>query len=293
MKQTFTYLSLAAGLLLAGCVVQKTENQPVELTFNPVISADTRVDEAVPFPQNRSFNIWAIDSKGKLFLDDMPVANTFGTWNSGENWPDSQLSFIAYWPQDLAPEFSISGGMTIRDFRCVPSVETDILVAECDAEKDNDSAVSLPFEHLLSRVDFRLANSLPEGVETVLKKIEFLGFANVGSWNADGNRTWSVAAADNNYIVYDSAEGMSPEREAKYIGNDFYTIPQPCNSRIRITFDMRLVGESWITDQEMETEAITTVWESGKQYTYTLTIRDQKLSCTTGISNWNNRNSNL
>lgn len=279
--------------MLAGCVAQKTEKQPVELTFNPVISADTRVDEAVPFPQNRSFNIWAIDSKGKLFLDDMPVANTFGTWNSGENWPESELSFIAYWPQDLAPEFSISGGMVVKDFKTPTAKYVDILVAECEAAKDNDSAVSLPFEHILSRMDFRIANSLPEDVEIRVKRVEFLDFATVGSWNVDGKRDWTVGAADFDLVVFESEEGLAPERDAQYIGDDFYTIPQSLKAKIRVTFDMKLVDGDWISGQEMETADITTVWEPGKQYTYTLTVREGKLSCTTGISNWNNRNDNL
>ena len=115
--------------------------------------------------------------------------------------------------------------------------------------------------------------------------------------NADGfNLELSPQAAEN-------AAGITRTTFYKYLrlleihgylvwhhsnGYDFYTIPQLCQADIVVSFKVKVGTGGWIPDT-MTVGALKTDWQSGKQYTYTLTLTDTRLTYTTGISNWNNR----
>lgn len=282
---------LAAGLMTTGCVAgMRTDKIPVNIGFRPVIGHDTRAEESVPFPEDRQFRIWATDTRtGATVLNDEAIAHTADGWLASRIWPETELSFTAYWPTDLAPEYKAGEGIVIRSYEATAN-GIDLLLARNTAEYEADSLVVLNFDHILSRVDFRVKHSLQSGIDVIIRKIELKGFALSGDYGIPTAGSWTVSDASGSHIVYEDTDGNGwpLTGDATYIGEDFYTVPQLCEAEIIMTCDVRVGNGGWIPDV-LTAGPLRTDWESGKQYTYTLNMTDTRLTYTTGISNWNNR----
>ncbi len=292
MKRSFISGCLAAAaLLLSGCVGGlQTQRIPVNIGFDPVIGHDTRAEESVPFPEDRTFNVWAVnESNGSLYLDDETVSHSSGGWLASRKWPLAELTFEAYSPSDLTPTFSRNKGLTISDFDCSEG-DVDILIAQADnADMDIDSLVTITFEHVLSRVEFRMLHSLSSEMSVKVKKIELIGFASKGTYNSRNDHPWDIGESDFSYVVFEDEAGLVITSEPIYLGSDFYTIPQRCTAQVEVSFEVKYGNASWIPQVET-IDAINTSWEPSTHYTYTLNLTETKLTHTTGISTWSNRN---
>lgn len=282
---------LAVGLMAGGCVAgMRTEKIPMNIGFRPVIGHDTRAEESVPFPENRSFHVWATDTRnGDTILDNEKISHTAGGWLASRAWPETELSFTAYWPEDLAPEYKAGHGLVIRNYNAIEKNE-DLLVARNACDYEVDSLVVLNFDHILSKVDLRVKHSLQDNIEVIIRKIEIVGFAFAGDYGTVNSGEWIKGDATDTYTVYEDPDGNGwpLTKDATYIGEAFYTIPQLCKAEIVMDCDVRVGNGAWIPDH-LTTGKLSTGWESGKMYTYTLNMTDTNLTYTTGISNWNNR----
>lgn len=280
----------AATMLLSGCMKQQATWVPVTVAFEPMIGHDTRAIESVPFPQENSFKVWAVkDSNSELFIDGEQISYNGSSWESSQIWPFDVLNFEAFWPTDLPMEFSPSDGLQLRDFDCSEG-NVDILVARASEDMGNDGVTTLRFDHILSRVDFRMLHSLSEGMSVRLKKVTMVGFASKGDYNTKIQHSWSTSSKDFSYVVYDAGETDGIEIEAgiaKYISQEFYVIPQACTAAIEIAYEIRYGVSNWVPQTET-IKTVETYWEPSKHYTYTLNLRMDKLTHTTGISSWTN-----
>ena len=277
-------------MLLAGCVGGLNVNRmPVNIGFDPVIGHDTRVEESVPFPQDRTFNVWAVkESNGDIYLDDEMVAYTGQGWLASKTWPQTGLSFEVYSPSSLNVEFTNDRGLTIKDFDCSKG-EVDILIAKTGiTDIDADSLVTLTFEHVLSRVEFRMIQSLAQDMHVRVKKIEMTGFASKGTYNSRDDQAWKAGAKDYSYVAFENQDGVDVTSDPVYVGSDFYAIPQLCNAKVAVTFDVKFGDAGWI-EQISEIKDLDTRWKPSTHYTYTLNLTMDKLTYTTGISTWSNR----
>ena len=282
---------VASLMLLSGCVKQETTRASGYIAFKPLIGHDTRAVESVPFPQDQSFKVWALNqTTGQSHIAGETISHSSDGWVSEQLWPLDMMYFEAYWPTDLPMEFSPSEGLQLRGFDC-SSADVDILVAKAADNNGEDDVVLLPFDHILSRVEFRMMHSLSEGMSVRLKKISMIGFASRGDYNTRISGGWVTAEDDFTYVVYDAGETDGIEihgGDAQYIGEEFYVIPQPCIAALEVTYDVRYGVANWIPQTET-IESLKTHWEPGKHYTYTVNLRMDKLTHTTGISSWNNR----
>jgi hypothetical protein len=294
MKRIFRIGTLVLAVVsMASCVLGiETNKIPVNIGFMPVIGHDTRADieESIPFPEDRDFRVWATNSyDGSMVLNNESISYTSEGWLASQMWPEAELSFTAYWPTDLNPEFDRESGVIIRGFNTNED-KRDLLVARTKAEYDADSLVTLGFDHLLSRIDFRVMHSLEDGIEVVIEKIEMVGYGFTGDYNTHGDGKWRVDSQKDSHVIYDAAggEGWNLTKNAEYIGDDFYAIPQLCLADVVVDCRVRVGNGGWVPDQ-LSVGNLRTDWQSGKQYTYTLNLTDTRLVYTTGISNWNNR----
>lgn len=291
MNRTLTTGFLALTFLVTGCVGIETQRIPVKIGFTPVIGNDTRADESVPFPQDRSFRVWAVDESNKdIYLNDEVISYTSEGWLASRLWPENQLTFSACFPTDLDVDFSESNGISLSGFDCTKG-DVDILIAKEDnADMDSDNLVPLRFDHILSRVEFRMMESLSDLMTVKMSKIEMKGFALVGDYNTEIKDEWSVSDITRSYVVFESEdpEGVELTEEPVYFGKDFYVIPQTCRARVEVTCKVKYGSAEWIPQVEV-IKSLDTRWEPNTHYTYTLNLTDAKLAHTTGISNWNNR----
>ena len=282
---------LVCALLLTGCVGLNTNKLPSYIGFRPVIGHDTRAtEESVPFPEDRSFKVWAQESRmGSLYLDNETISYN-GGWLASKIWQDDELRFEACWPTDLPVEFSKSNGLQIKNFDCSGG-DVDILMAQARSDNEIDTLITLRFDHILSRVEFRMLHSLSDNMAVRLKKIELKGIASKGDFNTRHSGQWSLGDPNFTYVVYDAGEGDGvtiPAGKAQYIGEDFYVIPQVSMAQLDVSYEVRYEGANWIPQTET-IKSLDTQWEPSKHYTHTLNLRMDKLVQTTGISSWNNR----
>jgi hypothetical protein len=247
--------------------------------------------ESVPFPQDRDYKVWGVNqTTGEKYIDGETISYTSDGWRSSKVWPLDPMYFEAYWPTDLPMEFTPANGLQLKGFDCSGG-DVDILVARAYDDNSGDDVVILNFDHILSRVEFRMMHSLPEDMSVRLKNISIVGFASRGDYNTKNHRNWDVSDKDFTYIVYDSgdADGIDiMAGEAQYIGEEFYVIPQPCYAALEITYEVRFGEASWVPQTD-KIESLKTHWEPSKHYTYTLNLKMDKLTVTTGISSWSNR----
>lgn len=275
--------------ILVSCISRNDTKQTVQIGFRPVIGYDTRVDESVPFPEDRTFNVWAqVDRDGSMYMDNETIAYNAG-WKSNKIWLEEGIAFQAYWPLDIPVSYSKSEGIQINGFDCT-SGDVDILVARAHSDASVDGLLVLPFDHLLSRIEFRMRHSLSEEMSVRVKKITISELAQVGDYNTKASREWvSDDYKKTTRVVFESEEGVDiPADDAVYVGDDFFAIPQASAPTLEVVYDVRFGTAEWI-EQTSQIEKIDTQWEPSKHYTYTLNLRMDKMVYTTGISSWNNR----
>ena len=288
----FTCLVLMLAMLLTGCVGGlRTSKVPVNIGFHPVIGHDTRsTSESVPFPEDESFKIYAAkSSNGSLYITDEQISYEQDGWRASSIWPETELHFEAYWPTDLNHEYSKSEGIQIRNFNTKEDPRS-ILLATAESDHEIDTLVTLRFDYILSRIEFRMLHSLSEDMAVRVKKIQMLGFALSGDYNTKHSRAWATSSRSDSYTVFEAADQLVdiPAGKPIYIGSDFFGIPQTCTAKVQVDYEVRFGEAEWIPQTEY-IESLDTEWEPSKHYTYTLNLRMDKLTHTTGISSWNNR----
>lgn len=233
--------------------------------------------------------MWAqMDRNGSLYMDDETISYNDG-WTSNKIWLEEGIAFEAYWPKDIPVSFSKSEGIQINGFDCTAG-DVDILVARAHSDACVDGLLVLPFDHLLSRIEFRMRHSLSEEMSVRVKKITISELAQVGDYNTKASREWvSDDYKKTTRVVFESEEGVDiPADDAVYVGDDFFAIPQASAPTLEVVYDVRFGTGEWI-EQTAQIEKIDTQWEPSKHYTYTLNLRMDKMVYTTGISSWNNR----
>ena len=103
------------------------------IVFNPVIGHEVRAnDMSVPFPEDKSFGVWAMDShQAGNYIDDREIRCTDGIWSSESLpfWPQSSsLTFFAYSPYDLPMRLE-GGNLVLKDYD-VRRDDADVLFAK-------------------------------------------------------------------------------------------------------------------------------------------------------------------
>lgn len=275
---------------LTGCQEGQTDWIPVNIGFKPYIGHDTRaVVESVPFPEERSFKVWALNQSAQSMYIDGEVIQYDGTgWSSEKIWPRTDLSFEACWPTDIGAIYTPGKGISIEDFDTTQD-EVDILCARAyDVNYATGRYVTLEFAHILSRVEFRMRQSLSSQMAVKVNRIELKGFAKTGDYNKSGNYAWTTTNPSHSYVFDASDEPVIVGADPIYMGEDFYAIPQSSSATVIVDFEVKFGEANWIPLQE-EIQNFVIDWTPGTHYTYTLNLTETTLTYTTGISNWNNR----
>ena len=284
---------VCAVLLLTGCVGGlRTTKLPVNIGFHPVIGHDTRAaSESVPFPEDESFKVYAESGiLGGYYLDNEEISHTAEGWLASRKWPEAELHFEAYWPTDLNPEYSRSEGLQIRNFNPIEYGRAPLL-ATAESDYEIDTLVTLRFDYILSRIEFRMLHSLSEDMSVRLTGIEISGFSLSGDYNTKASRDWTTGKASDSYVVFKAAQGQAldiPAGRAAFIGDEFFAIPQSSIASLKVDYEVRFGTAEWVP-QSTVIESFSTDWQQSKHYTYTLNLQMDKLTYTTGISSWTNR----
>ena len=277
-------------MILTSCISSlQTTKDSVDIEFRPVIGSDTRAEGSIPFPQDRSFKLWAVEEgSGEQYISDALIAYD-GGWFAPKPWTDSSLRFAACWPTDLDFIYSGEKGLQIVSFDSSGG-DTNILLASTTAHNDADSQVTLNFQHILSRVEFQIIHSLQESMSVKINRLTLSDVAMQGSYNLTKPDEWTGQTRYENYLVFEDEEGLLINSSAStQLGKEFYAVPQMTSGRVEVQCQIQYgKAGNWIP-QTYEIKKMEIVWDPGKHMTYTLNIRMDKMSHTLGISSMNNQ----
>ena len=291
---------LIAATAMTGCLAStKYDKATGDIRFRPVIGIGTRsVDEFIPFPDDRKFNVFAISQEtGERYLDDVAVSSRGKKGWYPENtpkWPvEESLRFIGYYPADL--QMTCSGDGTLKMSAAYTAGDTDVLVTDLTgAYTKNDSIVGLPFYHALAKIDFRARHALNDGTRVKVEKIMIREAYTQGVFDSSADLRWNPAGEQTDITVY-AADGNDEGVEIfnlvpRYVGGSVFVLPQEnSGSSIEVTYAFKTGESAWITGQTVSAPVTIDAWGPDRHYTYTLSIfkdHTKELTYTTGMSSW-------
>lgn len=289
-------ISLPLAVLASACI-SKVELVQTPIVFDPVIGTEVRAfDMSIPFPEDKTFGVWALDSSTlSRYIDNEQVCFQDGEWApiSHPLWPtSSSLSFVAYSPYTL-PMGLESGELVLEGFD-VAKEGTDILFAKAASGHEyGQRDVKIPFVHALSKLDMRVKNGFGDDIELRIDKIVLKGIAMRGSFHSSKHPYWRIDESSfDDIVIFDSGRDgqFLAGPTMQFIGDVYSIIPQAVKPVVELTYSFRISDAEWIDGQKESVELQDVYWEPGRYYTYSLNLNEVKLTYTTGVGHWNERN---
>lgn len=289
-------VALAAATMVGCAQNEEIENaaQKAEISFKSVVKAGTKAD----ITDNDNFNVFtvsgfktagAMDGTTVLaagFMDDVEVTKAAG-WKPSETfyWPlEGKVQFFATSP---AQTLTVGTGYPTFEYTVKDVVSQEDLVAANQVDKDKSSgSIVLPFQHLLTQVNFTIKGATPDFTYVVSKIVikgakdkatfTFNGTSTVGAWTA-----LVASAADLSY----SATGTftvapttaDPDAETKLETAEealFMLMPQALDAvTLEVTYTAAPTAKpSEFTYNDTKTLNLTGSWGMGKSIRYTLAL---------------------
>lgn len=300
MKKNHIILSiLLAGSMLsvASCTAEDTSLQtdntgkvPLEIDVN--VSKTRSIVEGTTLPGESSFGIFA--PKGSNYETLVNGVNNKVYFDGTSCTSDKKIYLTegvdipvyAYYPYNNSYN-SISymnGEMSIEvesqtDYLYGYSSDTE---GRLISQNVTNPKATILFKHAMSRVTINVKKAENNSNDYIMQKVSLSGIytsANLLLKGDDDGR--HVINANGNTSV-----GVKPMRgDVSSEGNnpaDILAIPMDMSDRT-VTLQLEFVGH-----EPMTVTIPSTIWKSGQQYTYNVTIENSKLSISSGmISSWN------
>lgn len=289
MTRKLILVTLTALMVPSGCVKTSTTGKgPEQICFDPVVGAQVRsADVTETFPKDESFRVSAITSSNNVFFNDAEITFEQDVWTS---------PLLPKWEQGVALRFNgyAPANANLTGFK--PDEDpTDLLITDTDLIESTPNPVTLTFTHALSQVELRIRNGLPVGSEIRIQSISIGPLYSTGSLNPYEAPLWTPEGEPEYFELFKLPEDSDPLTEGLAVNRDEYTdlgeiraIPQNGRATIKIVAALKYPTTAWETDIEWVTETpISIVWLAGRKYTYSISMLDNEIKYTTGISSWN------
>ena len=147
--------------------------------------------------------------------------------------------------------------------------------------------------HALTKLDMRVVNGYGTDMDIRIDRILLRGVAVRGDFSSARYPYWRADEASTvDVIIFDSERDgqFLAGPTMQFIGDINTIIPQGLNPSVEISYSFRVDEGDWIDGQTDSAQLRDVFWEPGRYYTYSLRLSEMKLSCTTGIGHWNERN---
>lgn len=288
--------------LAAATMMSCTENEVIEnagnkaaIDFGTVVKNGTRA--AVTTNDNfEKFTVNGYKTEGAMgdavvlktgFIDNLELTKTAG-WKYTDTyyWPlKGNVQFFATSPaQSLT--LPAAGGYPTFDYTIkAEASQEDLVAANVMNATKATGAVVLPFQHLLTQVNFSIKGKTPDFTYTV-SKLVIKGAKNAGTFKFNGTGTvgaWSSLATTADY-TFTGTKTVAPVKdeatpsETKFedAGNAlFMLMPQADLSGVtlEITYTAAPTGKlDQLTFNDTKVLNLTGKWEMGKNIRYTLEL---------------------
>ena len=276
---------LACALMLAAGLVscQQEEDRPHGVQY-PIVfsnSSETRATATEDDLMKDGFTVYAFvqgNAGSTSFAKDVVYNATYEVWafESPEYWiPNTDYYFKAFYPKALTSDTlkvdtsKSDLDFTISDFDITS--QTDLLVAEAqavvnpgEAAPTSGNIVKLNFQHLLANVVVKVKSEISN---VSVGSVSFSNIANKGDFDGE---SWT----HNEQTSLSKLKSIALVKDADFVDitdGGFLVIPQV------ITPNAHKVNVETTHKQYSDIGIPNIKWESGKQYTYTLIIKQENI----------------
>ena len=243
------------------------------------------------------------------FMDDIEVDKSSGEWKyKGDYyWPASgKLQFFATSPAQTL-DITTAAGYPKFEYavKAVDSQE-DLVAANVINQVKSESAISLPFQHLLTQVHFTIKGDVADFIYTV-SKLVIKGAKDKATFTFDGSSTvgaWSNLAESASGVTYEytgtpvSVTPTAAEPDAftafETSGNALFML-MPQDDLTGVTLEITYTAapkdkSSEYTWNDTKVVNLTGSWGMGKNIRYTLTLTNNAtpIKFTPNVGIWTN-----
>lgn len=288
-------------LLAVSCTKHSPEQDRSAIAFAPAPHTKSIVEA----PANmQSFAVWGyftpkgntaseeIFSRTKVYRPD----DGFGDWtyDSPRYWTEGSYRFYAVHPDTTAVKAACTDGTGLTIDFSSPAADIDLMTAAATrtysaADPASADAVPLDFGHLLARVSIVVST---QGGEITINSLTFSGMHLSGTCSytpaaasAADQVKWTVdyGAQDGTglFTLVSADEALSGERTYA----DLLLIPDQDPSASTVNLVYR-VGSGEAETVSMKLPAAP-LWECGKRYTYTITVKPGSAELKIHVNEWN------
>ena len=288
-------------LLAVSCTKHSPEQDRSAIAFAPAPHTKSIVEAPTDM---QSFAVWGyftpegntaseeIFSRTKVYRPD----NGFGDWtyDSPRYWTEGSYRFYAVHPDTTAVKAACTDGTGLTIDFSSPAADIDLMTAAATrtysaADPASADAVPLDFGHLLARVSIVVST---QGGEITINSLTFSGMHLSGTCSytpaaasAADQVKWTVddGAQDGTglFTLVSAAEALSGERTYA----DLLLIPDQDPSASTVNLVYR-VGSGEAETVSMKLPAAP-LWECGKRYTYTITVKPGSAELKIHVNEWN------
>lgn len=285
--------------LAAATMMSCTENEVIEnagnkaaIQFGTVVKNGTRA--AVTTTENfKTFTVngyKTTDVMGptvqleKGFIDDLTLNSIDGwTYTDTYYWPLSgNVQFFATSPKQ-ALDITAAGYPTFKYTIKEEAKQEDLVAANVMNATKATGKIQLPFQHLLTQVNFSIKGKT-QGFTYTVSELVIKGVKNAGTFKFDGSGTvggWTTLTATANY-TFTGPKTVAPVKDEatpsvtdfEEAGNAlFMLMPQDVSGvTLDITYTAAPIGSDQLTFDGKKTVKLTGEWGMGKNIRYTLEL---------------------
>lgn len=312
-----TFLCLALAVL-TGCNKEPDTrvDEPVSLgtpiSFTSEDSWTRAAGADVATIQKNGFKVWGLykNDSNQSWTHQFGEAGTLvsyddvesaWTYSPEQQWKAADYVFAAVTPPSVSSDYDeASGKIFIQDFDVTSQI--DLMVAYKDGIKGSErKPVQLSFSHLLSKINIKVSQDVTADPrsEYFVTGVTINGVQKTGSytgaWDFSDNKVSLVQTYKEPVLLKNALSGHTGQPELKIWGEEgILLMQQDLNIdaiEILLEFNHKLPGQSRLVPGSVKGYIpATPVWESGKSYTYSVSISrsaDIKFSVPT-IEPWAN-----
>lgn len=270
-----------AVFLACGLMSCQQEDRPHGVQY-PIVfsnSSETRATATEDDLKEDDFTVYAFvqgNAGSTSFAKDVVYNATYDVWafESPEYWiPNTAYYFKAFYPMNMSG-LSVANSSETQNFTITGydiTSQTDLLVAEAQAVVNpgetaptSGSVVKLNFEHLLANVVVKVKSEISN---VSVGSVSFSNIANNGDFDGEN---WT----SNEQTTLSKSKSIALVKDADFVDvtdGGFLVIPQDIGSnaqKVNVETTHKLYSDIGIPN---------ITWESGKQYTYTLIIKQENI----------------
>lgn len=297
-------LAIAAVATITSCSQnEEFENpgQKAEINFGTVVSKTTRAAVTKIAELKKSgFTVYAYNTGNEVIgaALDNPIMNGVAVTypEGGDAWT---FSGTYYWPlNDYVQFFAYATDAAVTDYTTVNGYPTfkytidsdvakqkDFVVAKVTDQKKKESALTLPFSHALTQVNFSVIGADDKNYK--ISSISIQGVAESGSysfkdgWVATANET----SGSYTYPIAEDASVASSATAVKLdqINGALMLMPQAMTATAKIVISYSVYDGATEISKSENTEISldkTAAWEAGKKVRYTLKLANNAATMT-------------